>query len=506
MHSFMNTIMRIIQVLLILFTVINVQGQIVQGVTYTEDEIAVQDKFVEAKKYTLIGRFEKAEEILKQLYNDDRTNAAISTELSKVYGYLEDPYNELRYAKTAYENDPNNEYVKINFSNICFNQERYDEAIPPLKNLVSAYPSSEAYTDKLATAYLQINNSDEAIQAYNALESRIGITENVSRRKFEIYEILGKNKKAVQELVALSSTYPNDIRFKHNLASYHTKMGKEDKALLIYKEILELDINDAAANMAITSASSNKGDDNTYLRSLTPIIENKSIPVDRKVLELVPYVEQLNTTYDQELADALIMISDKIAIAHPDDAKTHAIKGDILLAANRSKDAAKAYEKTLSINDKNFLVWEGLMEAYSTAQDNKNLLRVSTEALDLYPNKASGYMYYGRANTLTKNFSEAIDLLEEGVFVSGKDVYHKSNMLAELARAYTYQKKYDDADHKVAEALEMSQNKNPLALEIYGDLLYQKGDTQGAIKQWKNAQNAGSRSSILKKKIEDKKL
>ncbi len=498
--------MRIQLILFLLIISTSGYGQIVEGVTYTEDEIAIQDKYVEAKKYTLIGRFDKAEEILKKLYNDDRNNAAIALELSKVYGYMDDPYNEFRYAKTAFDNDPTNGYVKVNFANICVDQEKYEDAIPPLLQLVANNKTSEVYSDQLATAYLQTNNADAALKVYSELEAQIGVSENISRRKYEIYEILGKTDKALKELEKLSNAFPNNVRFMHNLASFYAKLGKEDKALDVYKKILEIDINDAAANMAITAASTGGGDDNNYLRSLTPIIENKSIPVDRKILELVPYVDQLNTKYEQELADALMMLSDKITVIHPKEAKSHALYGDILLASNRPKDAAKAYEKTLSINDKVYLVWEGLMEAYTDTKDYVNLLRVATDALDLFPNKGSAYMYYGRANTLTKNYDEAIDLLNEGIFVSGKDVYSKSNIMAELARAYSGQKKYEEAEENISNALKLSNNKNGLALEIYGDILYLKGDADGAIEQWKKAQKAGIRSSNLAEKIELKKL
>lgn len=498
--------MRILYILIILLIAAVGYSQIKEGITYTEDEIAIQDKFVEAKKFTLIGRFEKAEEILKKLYNDDRKNAAIAMELSKVYGYLDDPYNESKYAKTAFENESGNEYVLINYANICMDQEKYEEAIPPLQQLVSKNKASEAYADKLATAYLQINKEKVALTTYSNLESQIGITENVSRRKFEIYEILGKNKMALVELEKLSLAFPNEIRYLHNLATFYVKLGKEDKAIDVYKKILEIDINDASANMAITAASIGGGDDNNYLRSLTPIIENKAIPVDRKVLELVPYLDQLNTKYDQELADALIMLSDKITVIHPKEAKSHAVFGDILMAANRPKDAAKAYEKTLSITDNVYLVWEGLMESYTEIKEYQKLLKTATNALDLFPNKASAYMYYGRANTLTENYSEALDLLNEGILVSGKDIYNKSNIYAELGRAFAGKKDFDASLNNITKALEISTNKNGLALEIYGDLLFQKGDSVGAIIQWKKAQKVGIRSESLLEKIELKKL
>ena len=474
---------------------------------YTEAEIAVQDKYVEAKKYTLIGRFEKAQEILTELYKEDRGNAAIAMELSKVYSYQDDLYNEHKFAQKAYENDPTNEYVLANYAAICMDQEKFGEAIPVLKSLVGKKPTNEEYTDKLATAYLQTNDSDAALSAYDAIESKIGVTENVSRRKYEIYEILGNNKKALAELINISKANPYEVRYMHNVASYYIKLGKNDEAQKVYEKILEVDINDAEANRAVTLAKSGSGDDNTYLRSLTPIIENKSIPVDRKILELVPFVDQLNQKYDQELADALVMLSDRIATIHADEAKAHALKGDILMSTNNIKGAAKAYEKTISINDNVYSVWEGLLDAYTELKDIVKLKKTATNALDLFPNKSSAYMYYGRAYTLNNDIEEAIELLEEGLLVSGKDVTGKSNLYAELGRAYLAAKDLPKASENVTKALDLSKNQNGLALEIKGDIQYVKGEKGDAVKSWKEAiTKGGILSQRLQEKIDTKKL
>ena len=473
---------------------------------YTEAEIAVQDKYVEAKKYMLIGRFEKAQEILTALYKEDRGNAAICMELSKVYSYLEDPYNEHKFAQKANENDSNNEYVLANYAVICMDQEKFDEAIPLLKSLVIKQPMNEEYTDKLATAHLQTNNSDAALLVYNAIESKIGVTENVSRRKYEIYEILGKDKKALVELIKVSNAYPYEVRYMHNIATYYTKLGKEEKAQEIYNKILAVDINDVEANRAITLAKSGGADDNTYLRSLTPVIEDNTIPLDRKILELVPFLDQLNQKYDQELADVLVMLSDRIATIHADEAKAHALKGDVLMSTNNAKGAAKAYEKTISLNNNVYSVWEGLLEAYFETEDLVKMKKAATDALDYFPNKPSAYMYYGRAYTLANEISEAIELLEEGLLVSGKDITSKSNIYAELGRAYLANKNIAEANKNIAKSLELSNNKNGLALEIKGDIQFAKGDTDQAVVSWNSAIRAGVQSQRLQQKIDTKGL
>lgn len=498
--------MQMMRGLLLFFVFITVAVSAQEPIQYTEAQIAVQDKYVEAKKYMLIGRFEKAQEILTELYKEDRKNAAVSMELSKVYSYLEDPYNEHKYAQKANENEPNNEYVLANYADICINQEKYDEAIPILKSLVSKQPRNEEYTDKLATAHLQTNNAEAAISAYNKIEELIGVKENISRRKYEIYEILGRDKEAIKELIKVSEAYPFNTRYLHNIASYYNKQGKNEEAQKVYNKILSIDINDAEANRAITLAKTGGGDDNTYLRSLTPIIEDKSVPADRKILELIPFIDRLNKKYDQELADALLMLSDRIATIHSTEAKAHALKGDILMSTNNPKGAAKAYEKTVALNDNIFSVWQGLLEAYSEAGDKAKLKSTATNVLDLFPNKPSAYEYYGKAYTLSNEVDEAIDLLSEGLMVSGKNVTSKSNIYAELGRAYLMKKDIEEANRNITKSLQLSDNKNGLALEILGDINYNEGKIDKAVENWKKAQKLGVRSNSLQKKIDTKRI
>ena len=49
-------------------------------------------------------------------------------------------------------------------------------------------------------------------------------------------------------------------------------------------------------------------------------------------------------------------------------------------------------------------------------------------------------------------------------------------------------------------------DKSAVVMEHYGDLLYQLGEINEAIIQWKAAKNLGDGSKLLDKKIKDKIL
>ena len=67
-------------------------------------------------------------------------------------------------------------------------------------------------------------------------------------------------------------------------------------------------------------------------------------------------------------------------------------------------------------------------------------------------------------------------------------------------------KKYDDAKVWLGKALESGGKNNSTLLEHFGDILYQLGDVESALENWTRAKKQGGKSSLLDKKIAEKKL
>jgi len=67
-------------------------------------------------------------------------------------------------------------------------------------------------------------------------------------------------------------------------------------------------------------------------------------------------------------------------------------------------------------------------------------------------------------------------------------------------------KEYDEAKEWMEKALKNGGDKSAVVVEHYGDILYQLGDVESAIIQWKKAKELGEASKFLDKKLEDGKL
>ena len=466
-------------------------AQLADSDRMSEQDIIYQDKFIEAKGYLLLNRPDKSEEILKDLYKEKRNNPAIALELALLYEQLDDPLQEFKYAKIAADNASGNIFILEKHSDICMRLEKYSEAASSLKQIVNVEPSSEKYNDKLATALIKQGASTDAINVYNKLEKHIGITQDVSRRKFELYDLMGKSKLAITELEKLVEVYPDNLTALHKLAEYHERLDDKSTAKLIYEKILAVDVNDTKANIAMMGTAENIENEGNYLRALAPIIENKDIPLDNKILELIPYVKKIGAPdTGPELVSALVELSHRLLAIHPKEAKGHALQGDIFFLSGNTTDAIKSYNKTLDINDNIYNVWEQLMYAYLEVGDYKSLSLKSEEAIDYFPNEPTAFYFFGLSSRKLNKLDNAISYLNEGTLIAGKNKVVKSNILSELALAYLANGNIDKATIAVEKALELSESKNPNALKTMGDIMTKKGDTKAAQDYYKQAKAA----------------
>ena len=67
-------------------------------------------------------------------------------------------------------------------------------------------------------------------------------------------------------------------------------------------------------------------------------------------------------------------------------------------------------------------------------------------------------------------------------------------------------KDYKKAKTLLEKAILVNENKSGTIVEHYGDVLYQLGEKDKAIEQWKKAKTVGTTSTLIDKKIAEMKL
>lgn len=451
-------------------------------------EIELENLFVDASREKLLGNSEEAMRIYRKILDKDVENPAAAYELARLLAAAENMEDALAFAKMATKNDPENEWYQIFLADIYQQTGQFRAGATIYRNLRRQAPQKRDYYYKEAFFLVRANELKEAQNVYSALEDRIGVSEELIRRRHSLYLGSGDLKKAARELQKLTEAYPDNTDYLHLLADFYQKTGSEKDARKVYETILEIDPDNAKAQLALAEGSTRKSDDLAYLEALRPVFEDPGTDLDLKIGRLMPILEQVSETGDEALADATLRLTRILEETHPAQAKPLAAAGDLYYLSNRARPAAVKYTKALELDDSNFLLWENLFAALQASGQWNDLITWSEEAMFVFPNQALVYYMNGYALQATGQNNDALEVLNEALFMSGESKLLQQYIISTIGMTYENLGNPQEADDAFAKAIEINP-ATPLPQARYAMALAERGDEQALAFAKKAAQN-----------------
>lgn len=445
-----------------------------QHSTTTEDAVNLEAMFIDGLREKQLGNYDKAAGIFEDFLEKDPNNAAAAYALSQVYDTLGKTDKAMELGAKAVELDKANHWYKIYLAKLYQKNDQDAKAAELYEQLVRQEPHNEEYYRQWAYHLVRAGKPDEAIKVYDALEKMLGINEETSRQKHTLYVGMGNYKKAAKEIEKLIEHFPKNIRYRHLLATFYEQINDKEKAREVYHQILDIAPDDARAKIALAEES--KGtDDLRFLQSLKPVFEDPNTSLDTKIKELIPYVQQLASSQDQDLGNSLLALASILDNVHPGSAKVHSLMGDVLYYSGQKDKALQHYLKCLEIDDTVWQVWEQTLYLLHEKKDWKALARRAEYALDIFPNQATAYYYYGVASNEMGDAREALNAFQQALIMASRNQSLRFNILLQSGKAYCMLNQYQKADNAFNEALNMS-NRNAVALLHYCRCLSQRKD------------------------------
>lgn len=470
-------------------------------------ELDLESIFMDALREKMLRNYDKALGFLDQILEKDPLNAAVMHEKARILEAQNKNQDALTWALKAVERDAENSWFQVFLADLYQKQDLPLEAAKVYEALVQRSPENNQYTYKWAYFLVAGNEVGRAITVYENLEKRIGVNEELSRRKHLLYLGTGDMRKAEQELLLLIASYPKYTEYLHLLAGFYEQTGQIAKAIDTYKKIEGQNPFDPKASLAIKRLDKGKSSDEVgYLRSLQAVFVKPEYDLDQKIMMLIPYIEQVAEGCEPEKAEEVLRLSNILVEVHPEEAKVYALRGDIHFHTGSLEKAAADYERTLALNQGVFQVWEQLMYTYTELRETQKLLEKSEQALDVFPNQGS--LYYFNALSLSWNNKpdEAIRILEQASFMIPQNSALQLDVLSLQGKCYAQQGKLEKAEKTLRKALDAGANSNSAVLEKYGDVLFQLGNADEALSYWQKALEQGPETDLLKRKIADKRL
>lgn len=402
----------------------------------SEDDVKLQELLVDANREKLLGNYDNAIALLKEIQKKSNRNDAVSYELARIYEAVGDDEKAIKAIKDAVDWAPDNPWYLKFQADLYQKLGRNKEAAAAFQMIVRLEPEDPSNYYRWAYFLVLANEINDALKVYDELEKKIGLTEEIIRRKHALYVGIGEHKKAARELERLIAAYPTDTDYRHLLAAFYEQIGEQDKAMETYRDILKIAPNDAKAQLALAGKPGQDSDEIQFLQSLEPVFRQTDVNIDLKIGQLMPFITKVADNGNRQLADATLALTSIIEQVHPFDPKGFSASGDLLYYSGRPAEALKKYQKTLELDDTVFLVWEQVMNIYKDQKEYSNLLDFSERAMDFFPNQGKAYYFFGlAAHELGKN-KEALSALQQALLIAGNYGPLKMDVQSQLGLVY----------------------------------------------------------------------
>ena len=290
--------------------------------------------FYEGEKLKNAGKYDAAFDMFSYCLEMDSTSSAALFELSMFYIQRNRPQTAVEMLKKAVAHDGGNFTYRMTLAGLYRNLGMYGEASSAYEELVKQHPEKSELNYYLADALTQEGEIGKAIDAYDALELSLGMSEMLSLQKYKLYQSINQPDSAFMEVEKLAQKYPMNARYQLLMGDLHLENNELEKALACYQKAHEIDANDPRYIVSMANYYDAKGDKEAAENEIRAALVNEELDVDTKVAILSRYIQRLQQT-EQGLdkANALFLT---LLDQHPEDVELKLMYGSLLLLQDKN--------------------------------------------------------------------------------------------------------------------------------------------------------------------------
>ena len=157
-------------------------------------------------------------------------SGVVNFELSGIYRSLKQPLIALEYAHKAVNINNENEWYLANLAILYKEIGNHKKSVESFSKLTELKPEKITYLFSLTEELLANKKYKKAIEILNKIENNIGINEDLSIQKHQIYVYLRNKKKAIIELDNLIKEDSTNLRIMGLLAEYYENINQPFEA------------------------------------------------------------------------------------------------------------------------------------------------------------------------------------------------------------------------------------------------------------------------------------
>ncbi len=337
------------------------------------------------------------------------------------------------------------------------------ELVETFDRLIELQPDYLDHYYNKADALLALNRASEALAVFHQIELASGPSPELTLARQRAYLKQGNTKKALQEINGLIKKSPAEVRYYLVRGEAYEAAHQSKKALRSYRKALEIEPDHGYARLAIADHYRSQGKHRQAFEELKDAFRSPELHIDVKVKILINnYIKPENKAGKWRQAEELAGI---LQAVYPRDARSYAVTGDILLQQNKKSEAKNAYRQAVKYEKNILLLWEQLLRLELSGEDFGEIEKVSSEALQYFPEQAEFYLFQGVSQMQLGAYKEAIGTLNKGLKLAG-DNSLKLQFYSNLGDAYHAVGDHAASDKAFEAALQLDAS-NSLVMNNY---------------------------------------
>ena len=501
-----------------------------------EEQYVFDQYFYDGLRYKVTGNSQKAESAFKKCLILQADHAPTLYELGQLELQKQNVSGAISFLQKASDAEPQNKwYLHVLAKAYEYNQS-FEMAAGVYEQLLEVEPDAIDYYFDYGNALVKIGKYKEAIEAYDRLEQKYGVVEDISLEKEKLYLKIDDADGAILELNKLIAISPANTRYRILLATIYKQEGNTELAEQTLLKLEEQSPEDAMVQMAMYEHYRDAENTEKAKFYLEKAFGNPKLDIDTKIEILL----QMYANLDQHpgMKTQSLQLLNLLQATHPNEAKTFAIYGDFMSRFNELSLAQEKYTKAVSLDSSKFAVWSQLLIIEAELHQTDNLLKHSSEALRLFPSQPMVYYMKGIALMDKKMYDIAIEVLDLGRIMVVSNPPLEMEFYASLGESYYRTEDYQNAWLSFERALKIDENNalllnnyafylslqkqelekaktmiekcvrlrpdQPSYLDTYGWVLYQMEEYEGAAIQLQRAvDNGGGNSAEIREHLGD---
>ena len=426
---------RLLGLFYFIFGVLNINAQ--ESGSFDEREFTKY--LIQATGAKISGDIYAADSIYKKCLLLNPESGVVNFELSGLYISLDQPQKALEYANKAVILSPENEWYLANLAVLYKKINDHKKSAESFSKLVVSKPEKISYLFSLTEELLNNNSYKKAIKVLDVIEKKIGIKEEISIQKHQIYLFLKNKKKAVIELENLISNEPESISRLGLLAEYYENAKKSELAKAILNKMLSIDSSNGLVRLSLFQHYYKNKEYKKGYKELLLVMNSNSIEINLKKQILMQISYEKSSPYNISevcnLAQSFLSIDSK-------NSDVLLLMGDFKMLLREEDTACYYIRESLKINPSPFNAWSKLIT--STLSRNKFDITINDAkmAIESHPNQPFPFLAMGIALNRKKEHAKALKELLKGKDLVFDDNFLESNFLQEIGNSYYGKEKF----------------------------------------------------------------